>query len=436
MRTVWLLDRIGPQAEPILRDAGLRVVNADRGFGSDVQVLSAAAAQFTPGELAAVCLRSGTKLEAEAMAVLRQAGVELIVRCGTGFDNLDLAAARSQGVIVENTPNRNSTSVAETTLIGAGVLCHRLNLALASQAAVLAVKQFAVEISHFIAGPEQEAFEQILAQKLADLTVKKADCLGTELSGKTIGVVGFRGSIGAKVARRAMSLGMQVVGFDPAKRPEVEGVINVRTLADLLSRSDFVTIHVPLTSANQGLIGASEIALTREGTILINTSRAGIVDIKAVEADLCSSQGKLAGFGSDVDNPAERVFRHPKTFVLPHIASTTTEAEANCAEAGAEQVVSWLSAGEIVNGVNFPDVSILAERKNGQVTIVHHDTPGLIEHLTRVFASRGINIGPCMTKPDDGFAITLIGPDVPFDKQVVADLSKIEGVVRVIPLSS
>lgn len=435
MRAVWLLDKIGPQAEPILKEAGLKVVNAGRSFGSDTQALSAAVAeQFAPGELAAVCLRSDTKLKAEAMFGLRQAGVELIVRCGTGFDNIDLASARAQGIIIENTPGRNSTSVAEKTLLYAGNLCHKVNVAIAGQAAVWVVKQFAVDVSQFISASDRDAFERVLAGKIADLTVKKANCHGTELYGKTIGVIGYRGAIGSKVARRAMALGMRVVGYDTAKRPEVEGVINVRTQADLLPQCDFVTVHVPLNRANQSLIGAEEISLMK--AFLLNLSRGGIVDLKAVETDLCSASPHLAGFASDVDDPAERVFRHPRTIVSPHIASKTDEAESNCAQAGAEQVVSWLADGEIVNGINFPDASILAERKNGQVTIVHHDTPGLIEHLTRVFASRGINIGPCMTKPDDGFAITLIGPDVSFDKQAVADLSKIEGVVRVIPLSS
>ena len=435
-KAVFLLDKIGPQAAPILEEAGFRVVNAGRGFNRDVQALSQAIKeQFALGELVAVCLRSSTQLGAEAMAILRQAGVELIVRCGAGFDNLDLASARASGIIIENTPGRNATSVAEKTLICAGLLCHRVSLALAGQAAVSAVQQFASEVSRLVTESGKAIFEQALAQMVADLTVSKADCVGTELYGKTMGVIGYRGAIGTKVARRAMSLGMQVVGFDPAKKPEVEGVKNVRVLSELLAQSDFVTVHVPLTSANQGLIGSEEIDLMKPGAFLLNLARAGIVDLKAVEADLCSSKGRLGGYASDVDDPKERIFRHPRTLVLPHIGAATVESEARCAEAGAEHVLAWVLGGEIIDGVNFHDASILADRKNGQLTVIHRDMPGLIESLSGHFAGRGINIGPSVTKPSNGYACTLIGPDVLLGAEVVDELSKIAGVVRVIPLS-
>jgi D-3-phosphoglycerate dehydrogenase len=436
MKGVLLLDGIGPEAEPILAEAGLRVVDAAKGFKDDSSaLLQFIGSSFQPGELQAICLRSGTNLNDEVMPALRGIGVELVVRFGTGVDNVDLKAACSNGIIVENTPGQNATSVAEKTVICAGLLCHAMNLPTAGFAAVRAIKAFAEKAAGLVSEEQKQAFAEMTDLLLKSFAVRKTDCKGSELCGKTMGVVGCCGAIGLKVSTRAMGLGMNVLGYDPRRRAlEAEGVKRVRTLQELLAQSDFVTIHVPLNADTRELIGMEQIMMMKKKAFLLNLARAGIVDIGAVDADLSNPDSCLGGYASDVDDPNDQVFRHASTVVMPHIGASSKESETRCAITGTEQVVSWLKEGDIINGCNLPDSSLSGRGKNGQLTVIHHDSPGLIERLSGYFSEHGVNIGPFHTAPQDGFACTMIGPDEPFDDKVVLDIASMEGIVRVMPL--
>jgi len=430
---VLLLDSIGPQAGPILQAGGLKVVESGRGFGKDSAGLAEfIRANFAPGMLRAVCLRSGTYLDTEAMSFLREAGVELIVRFGAGTDNISLSATCSQGILVVNTPGQNATSVAEKTLAMATVLCHKIGLAIGSFAACRAVAALNLVVIEAISDPATKAaVGHEISAFLEGLKVKKADCLGTELYGQNLGVIGCCGAIGTKVCTRAMSLGMRVFGCDIAGR-EAEGVVRV-DLATLLAESDFVTIHVDLNSNTKGLIGSEQIAQMKAGAFLLNLARAGIVDLDAVYSALQS--GQLAGFASDVDDQNHPIFGLPGTILTPHIAASTIQSEARCAVAGANQVVSWLTEGKVSSCVNFPGLSFDDQSRNGRVMIVHADQPGLIEAISGYFGDQGINIGTFKTVPGRKvFACSLVGPDKPLDEQAVLALSQIPHVVRVMVL--
>jgi D-3-phosphoglycerate dehydrogenase len=374
-------------------------------------------------------------LQEEAMKILHQAGVELIVRFGAGTDNIDLAAACKHGILVENTPGRNSTAVAEKTILCAMALCHKVNLAISGFAAVAAVRKFYQLADEMIIDPHtQEILQGIADELVSQLTVNKADCVGTELYGKTIGVIGYCGWIGSKVVTRALDLGMNVLGYDVIRGREIEGAKRV-SLPELFACSDFITVHVPLISATRNLIGREQIAQFKNGAFLLNLARAGLVDVDAVFADMSSDRPTLAGFASDVDDGKHRVFELANTIYLPLIAASTIESEARCAGMGADQVVAWLKSGDLINGVNFPDNSLGGQRLGGQLTIVHFDKQGLIKQLSGYFSELDINIGPFRTVPNQqGFACTMIGPDEFIDNQVVADFSKLDGVIRVMVL--
>lgn len=432
-KTVLLLDNIGPEAEPIIVHAGIKVVDAKKGFGGKVNDLNSfVQTNFKPQELKVICLRSSTILNAEAMTLLRQFGVELIIRFGAGTDNIDLLAACQNGILVANTPGQNATSVAEKTIAMAMILSHRLGLPIGGHAAILAVTNFAKIAKSYFGELTIPDFDQLLADFIPQLTVKKALCQGTELYGKTMGIIGCRGAIGMKVATRARDLRMNVLGIDASRRPEIEGVTCV-SLAELLAQSDFVTVHVPLSDKTRGLIGAKEIAQMKSGAFLLNLARAGIVDVDAVLNDFVSVDRRLAGYGSDVDQENHPIFERKDAIVWPHIGAATLESEARCAEMGANQAIAWIESGRFENGVNFPEM-VLENCRNGQVTVIHDDKPGVIEELSGIFKNYGINIGPFKTVPGKkGFACTMIGPDSRVGSCIIGVLSNLDGVIRVIP---
>lgn len=430
---VLLLDRIGPEARPILEEAGFTVTETGKGFGKDADVLGRYLADnFPAGDLQAVCLRSGTTLAAEAMPLLRRAGAELAVRFGTGTDNIDLPAACQAGILVENTPGCNSKSVAELTLGCALALSRKTSASIGSLAAIRAIldfRQAAVARLGAELAPILAELETGLVKRFA---VSKKDCAGSELGGKTIGIIGCCGNIGAKVATRAMALGMQAIGFDKRRGQEIEGLARV-SLAELLARADVITAHVWLDDQTRGLIGAEQIAQMKPGVLLLNLARQGIVDIGAVLADMTSGKPIVGGYASDVDDPNHPLFAAANTICLPHIGASTAEAEARCAVMGAEQVVAWLRESELTHGVNFPDLTDQDQRQDGCLVVIHRDEPGLIERLAHCFGERNINIGPFQTVPGEaGFACSVIGPDEPVSADVVGELSAIAGVIRVI----
>ena len=399
--SVLLLDKVDPVAAEILQAAQITSFAAGAGFKEPQKLGEFLTKTNQVEELQAICLRSGTNLNADIMPLLRQLGLTVIVRCGSGVDNIDITSAAENGIIVLNTPGQNANAVAELVIADMIALSRRLGFA------NLKLK---------------------FGEKLA-----KSDCKGVEIDGRTLGVIGL-GWIGSLVARKALTLGMKVIGYDSDPSKEVDKVKAV-DLPELFAQSDYITIHVPLiedgNGKTRGLIGANQMALIKKKPYLLNCARAGIVELSAVQSAL--ETGVISGYASDVDDPAHPLFALPDTIITPHIGAGTDESELRCAKMGARQLISWLKKGNIVNGVNFPDASLEGRGKNGQLTVIHLDQPKLIEALSGYFGARNINIGPFVTAPRHGFACTMMGPDEPFDKTMVEDLSRIPGVIRVIP---
>ena len=334
-------------------------------------------------------------------AALRKRGVELLVRCGSGCDHIDLEAAAKHGIFVENTPGQNAPAVAEL------VIANTISLA----------RRICYADNRLKAGKE----------------VTKSDCKGIELSGKTLGIIGL-GYIGSLVAKKAHALGMKVIGYDSKSEQTPEHIERVK-LSDIWARSKFITVHVPLIedgeNPTRNLINLDATVAMKQKPFLINCARAGVVDLGAVSAAILT--GSIEGYASDVDDHKHDVFKHYDAIITPHIGASTDESEERCAEMAAQQAISWLQKGNIVNGVNLPDLS-LDDRKNGQVTIVHLDEPGMLENITGCFRKHELNIGPLGTRDRNGFAYTMIGPDKEFGEEVVAELRAIKGVIRVITL--
>ena len=310
-----------------LAPEGLEVFRNAEGFDVDVKL------GLKPDDLKKICesydgwvIRSGTKITAELIEAAKN--LKVIGRAGVGYENIDADAATKKGIVVMNTPGGNNVTTGEHTVA--------LMMALARH----------------------------IPQAVASLKSGKWDrnkFVGVEMCNKTIGVIGL-GNVGRIVAERAAGLRMKVIGFDPFIAAENIARMGVEpgTLDDIFTRSDFITVHVPLTPDTQGLINEAAFAKMKNGVRIINCARGGIVD----EHDLADAikAGKVAGAALDVyvDEPPSA--NHPllkldQVITTPHLGASTDEAQLNVAIAVAEQMVDFLARGVVRYAVNVPSVS-------------------------------------------------------------------------------
>ncbi len=299
MARVLIADPLEESAVAKIRDAGLEVVIRNKETDGSIE-------EQIKG-FDCVVVRSATKVTKEVIAAADS--LKLVVRAGVGLDNVDLDAAREEGVKVLNTPEAPTASVAEMVLALMFSLARRVAAADSS---------------------------------MKDERWDKKKLSGSELWQKTLGVVGF-GRIGYEVAKRAIALDMKVLAHDVIDIEEICNDIGAeRTdLEDLLKRSDYVSLHVPLVPQTRGMIGERELDLMKESAFLINTARGGVVDEKALLKAL--DENKIAGAGLDVfeeEPPVEwELVKHPKVVATPHLSSSTSEAQVRVGELTAEKVI-------------------------------------------------------------------------------------------------
>ena len=332
-----------------------------------------------------------------------------IARAGAGFNNIPLVKCTDQGTVVFNTPGSNAN----------------------------AVKELVVALLILAARPVIPAIQWAKKMGGADVSLQtekgKNHFDGTELQGKRIGVIGL-GSVGSKVARAAYDLGMDVVGYDPYTSVEhawrlSNDIPRAESLDDVLNDSDYVTIHIPYTEQNRNLISAKELAKMKDGAVLLNYSRGGIVN----DHDVCEAldSGKLRLFMTDFSSP--EVLNHDKTVVTPHLGGTTEEAEVNGAKQAARTLRKYLETGNIVNSVNFPTVEMPFEAPL-RLTLIHQNIPNMVGRITTILANREINIDNMINRSRDKIAYTVIDAAALSEEQVeelVKELMTIPEVIRV-----
>ncbi|MCY4543357.1 MAG: phosphoglycerate dehydrogenase [Rhodobacteraceae bacterium] len=316
---VLLSDRLSQTAVEIFRERGIKA-DFRPGIGRDAPALASIIDGYD-----GLAVRSATRVTAELLARARR--LKVVGRAGIGIDNIDLGAATRHGVIVMNTPFGNSETTAE----------------------------HAIALMFSVARQIPQANQSTKSGKW-----EKSRFLGSELIGKTIGVVGC-GNVGSAVCRRALGLGMKVIGHDPFLSVDRARQIGIEKVAmdELLARSDFVTIHVPLNAATRNLIDASALRKTRVGVRIVNCARGGIVD-EAALLDAVRS-GQVAGAALDV---FEREPPHgnplldlPQVIATPHLGASTTEAQEKVAVQVAEQMSDFLLNGAVSNAINMPSMS-------------------------------------------------------------------------------
>lgn len=336
-----------------------------------------------------------------------------IGRAGAGVNNIPLQKASENGVVVFNAPGANANAVKELIIA---------ILILASRPVIPAIAW----TKSLSSGHEADVTLQAEAGK--------NHYRGTELAGKTIGVIGL-GAVGSKVADTARQLGMQVIGYDPYISVEhawqvTSDIKRATTLKEVLAQSDYVTIHIPYNEQNKNLIGANELLMMKKDAILLNYSRNGIVEEAPVLAAL--NVGHLAQYWTDF--ASDELLKHDQVVVTPHLGGTTQEAEDNCAKMVANTLRLYLETGEIEHSVNYPAVR-MPFNSPYRLTFLHQNVPNMLGRITTVLADFNINIANMINASKGDFAYTLIDVDAPMNEELYHEFEQkclaISEIIRV-----
>ncbi|MBO4980640.1 MAG: phosphoglycerate dehydrogenase [Lachnospiraceae bacterium] len=331
-----------------------------------------------------------------------------VARAGAGVNNIPLDKCAEKGIVVFNTPGANANGVKE--LVVAGML--------------LAARDIVGGIE-WVKSAKEDANIAKTAEK------EKKNFAGTEILGKKLGVIGL-GAIGVKVANTAISLGMEVYGYDPYVSVDaawnlsrsVKHVINVE---DIYAECDYITIHVPLLDSTKGMINKDAIAKMKDGVVILNFAR----DLLANEADVLEAleSGKVARYVSDFPNPVTAGAKG--CIVIPHLGASTEESEDNCAIMAVKEMMDYLENGNIKNSVNYPACDMGVCANAGRVAIFHKNIANMITKFTAEFGEKGINISDMTNKSRGEVAYTMLDVESAPTAEMVEALEKIEGVFRV-----
>ena len=290
-----------------------------------------------------------------------------IARAGAGVNNIPIDRCAEEGIVVFNTPGANSNAVKELVIAGMLLACR--------------------DIVGGIEWCRDNADDPDIAKSVEKA---KKSFAGTEIMGKTLGVVGL-GFIGEKVAEAAASLGMKIIGYDPyASASKIAAIGQVTDNLDYLyEQCDFITIHVPALDTTKGMINADACSKMKDGVVLLNFSRDTLVDAAAVTQALAS--GKMRHYVTDFATP--EVMQMENAIVIPHLGASTEEAEDNCAIMAVNQVVDYIENGNIANSVNFPAVSLnSSSQAAGRVGVLHSNTPNMLSTISGAFGELDENI--------------------------------------------
>ncbi|MCW8844603.1 MAG: phosphoglycerate dehydrogenase [Gammaproteobacteria bacterium] len=329
-----------------------------------------------------------------------------VARAGVGVNNVPVETLTEHGIPVFNAPGANANAVKE--LVVAGMLLAARNIC----PAWAYVRNLA---------GDSEQLEQAVEQG-------KKQFVGYELPRRVLGVIGL-GAIGVEVANVALNLGMRVIGYDPGMTVErawqlSSSVEQANSLDDLLLRSDMVSLHVPLNQHTRKLIDSERLALLRKGSVLLNFSRASIVD----EDDLLEAlnQGLLSSYICDFPSPLLK--DHPQVVALPHLGASTMEAEDNCAVMVIENMREYLESGNIRHSVNFPD-SVMPKAGNCRLTVANRNVPNMLGQISTCLAKGGLNILDMLNQSRGEVAYTVVDLDQMVPDETYQEIASIEGVL-------
>ena len=351
----------------------------------------------------AVLVRSASMHEMEFGGRLKA-----IARAGAGVNNIPLERCAEEGIVVFNTPGANANGVKE--LVIAGML-------LASR-----------DIIGGINWVQENEEDGNIAK---DTEKAKKAFAGCELDGKKLGVIGL-GAIGVLVANAAVSLGMDVYGYDPYVSVDSAWNLNrsihhAKTVDEIYKECDYITIHVPATESTKGMIDGNAISLMKKGVVLLNFARDVLVVEEAVIDALVA--GKIKHYVTDFPTPV--ITGVKGAIVIPHLGASTEESEDNCARMAAKEIRSYLEHGNIRHSVNYPDSDMGFKGENTRILLLHHNIPNMLGQFTRILAEDNINIADLSNKSKGGYAYTMIDIDSEITQEAIEELKAVKDVLKV-----
>ena len=331
-----------------------------------------------------------------------------VARAGAGVNNIPLTTCADQGIVVFNTPGANANGVMEMALCGMLLACRDV-----------------VGGINWVQSIKGSPDVDKLVEK------GKSQFAGMEIAGKRLGVIGL-GAIGGPLANAARRLGMEVYGCDPYISIEAawhldHHIVRVKTREEIYENCDIISVHVPLLPDTKGMINDEAISKMRDGVIILNFARGGLVDNDSIENAL--KCGKVRRYVTDF--PDARTANMPGVIAIPHLGASTEESEDNCAKMAVKQVMNYLENGNIVNSVNYPNLDMGVCRSTGRIAILHKNIPNSLGQFTSAVAEDNINIAGLQNASRGEYAYTMLDIDQPASEEVVEHLKSINGVLRV-----
>jgi len=330
-----------------------------------------------------------------------------IARAGAGYNNIPVSQCSEKGIAVFNTPGANANAVKELTL-----------------ASLLISSRDIVSGINWTSTVADRADVTELVEK------EKSKFTGPELQGKILGVIGL-GAIGVMVANAAIALGMDVIGYDPFISVEAawhlsSDVVRADTLEGLLAKSDYITLHIPLSETTKGLLDAEKFRLMKKGARIINLSRSALVKDKDIVQALDS--GKIGSYVTDFPNA--ELLACKKVIGIPHLGASTPEAEDNCAVMAVKQLIDYLEYGTVRNSVNFPRCK-LELRSPHRLVVINKNIPNMVGQITTSLAGANINIQDLINHHRDEYGFNIIDTGQQIPDSVLDQISKVNGIIRV-----
>jgi D-3-phosphoglycerate dehydrogenase / 2-oxoglutarate reductase len=337
-----------------------------------------------------------------------------VARAGAGVNNVPVSSYTEQGIVVFNTPGANSNAVKELVLCG---------LLLASRGIIPGINY----VNSLQGLKDNAALSKLLEEE-------KKRFKGNELTGKTLGIVGL-GAIGSLVAEMAISMGMKVLGYDPALSIDAawrlpNQVRRIENISALLGHSDFVTLHLPVLDSTRGLINSELISAMKPGLCLLNFSREEIVNNEALINGL--NVKALRTYVADF--PCHELISRDDVILMPHIGASTDEAEENCAVMAVDQLKDFLENGNIRNSVNFPNLMldrVSSTKECSRLAISNRNVPGMLGKILSALAEQNINVIDMINKSRTEIAYNLIDIESRPSDASLAGIAAIPDVIKV-----
>ena len=342
--------------------------------------------------------------------------LKAIARAGAGVNNIPLDKCAEQGIVVFNTPGANANGVKELVVCGMLLSCRDV-----------------VGGINWVKSVKDDAGVAKLVEK------EKSKFAGTEVAGKTLGIIGL-GAIGGPLANVAVSMGMNVIGCDPYMSVDAawkisRSVKKVDTREEIFAQADFISIHTPLIDNadpkinTKYMINKDTIAMMKDGVIILNFARDALVNDDDIEEALKS--GKVRRYVTDFPNA--RTAGMDGVIAIPHLGASTEESEDNCAVMAAEELVNYLETGNIKNSVNYPSVE-MPHHDGIRLVILHRNIPNMISHISSSLAAQNINIENLANRSKGDYAVTLVDTIANITPDMIDTIQSMDGIIRVIKI--